>query len=260
MNKHTRGKQMLKWLFCCVSAVVASTNSAQAAIIDDFSSGTFSESGGAFSNSIAGTMIGGFRDVAYIETAVGVLDITFPFDGGDGVSVHTLVDVDTSIAGNLVYREFFAAGIPPFGISDSNGRMTITYDATGAGLGSANIGNIATDFLTLKLSTLTASMTGTITFTDGGSSDSVDIGVSTLFPFATTMNIPLSAFTGIDFTDIESIALDFDSITDGVGGSGGLVVIESLAITSTIPEPSAFALAALGLLSLGMIGRRRRRR
>jgi MYXO-CTERM domain-containing protein len=45
----------------------------------------------------------------------------------------------------------------------------------------------------------------------------------------------------------------------GVGGNGNFVLTE-FNVFVNVPEPSTFALAALGLLGLGFVGRRRRRK
>jgi hypothetical protein len=86
--------------------------------------------------------------------------------------------------------------------------------------------------------------------------DDVEIYSTTVFADNGVQNWYAFNWTGID-------KLVFPVIDDGgTPGNNDDYVVDNFTIenVSVVPEPSTFALGILGLLSLGMIGRRRRRR
>lgn len=216
-------------------ATLAVAGSAHAIVIDDFTTGSFSQdlTTGSWVGSQAGSMLGGERDAGFV-----VLDnpqsVNVHMEAGSGFYVGA--------GGSQAMAEF---GLDYDGAGDEiDNTAPFEYGPglTGFGLSaseSVRISFLANDQdLTVNVFALSGQGTGTsssTTIVAGGQTSPFDVD----FSFA--------SFTGnADLSNIDRLVIVFDTSPSGDF---------ALSQVSTVPEPASMAI--LGLGALGLIRRRR---
>jgi hypothetical protein len=201
--------------------------------------------------------------------------------GGDiiGGERDVLVDLLTSEFGNDA--EFIVRGgssVGNFNIgSESTARFTLQYDGDDAdgpgdpltpdGLGGLDLGSLGNAFVFDVLAADQPGLRVLATVWSGGSSSTVEI--TGTFPVGNPglpgnvappvpSPIPFADFAGADFSDVG--ALEF-AVTGNVAFDvtvAQIEVPEEVAPPGEVPEPMTLGLVGVGLISIGMVARRKR--
>ncbi len=216
-------------LVLLASAFVVNCASADI-VIDEYDVGTTLTQAFAGTNTKTtadGGILGGFRDESITVRDLGASD----FFGAMGFSGDLTISQgsDDQSFGSLTYDDFAA------------------FDLTGGGSNDRfNLGFVSNDVDAILTDVFS------ITATSGANSFTQLLSVPASSSLPSSVGVDFASFTGVDFTQLDSVELAFDFQT--VPGSG--VAISSFSATSAIPEPTA--LFVLGLVSTGLLIRRRR--
>jgi hypothetical protein len=167
--------------------------------------------------------------------------------GGAGLCVD--LDGSRSLSGRLGTQTFL------FGAGDT---FTLNFDVSGNQRGGA-ADAFGVDFLFGAPTAYTNSFgTGVLTGAGVSGSFGVNYGVAAAAPLASNVPWTASSF-GFTFVNAGQLSLSFYTTgNDNVGPMLDNVMITRTAPTSTVPEPSTYALMAAGLAVMGAVARRRR--
>jgi hypothetical protein len=242
---------MRKTLLLLPSLVALSAGVSNAAfiVIDDFQSqvanlavqGAASTSG--VFDQVAGTILGGERDVFFTSTAVSIA----------GNNDRSTLDIDEGI----VFTNNSAASshfIITWDGDDNIANTSVSHSSNNAqGLGGVDLtdGGLNGSFSLLVDSVFSPSSNiAVITVTDSSNTTS-SLGVTLANLLNTTVDyrFNFNFFTGIDFTSITSISLQIDS-------SSGVDTDISISSLTAVPEPTSALL--LSFAGLGFLARRKR--
>ncbi len=208
-------------------AFTASILSAQT-IIDDFSDGVPLIQLGMGTNlqtTLGGGILGGERDES-LTVGIGGTIGTLAANNGNLIVQQGAAD---QISGSIVYDNFSGVDLTSSGFSSLFALDFVSSDAS----------TPLTDVLSISVTSGGTTANNFVTVPDSSS-----LGVAT---------VDFASFTGIDFTSVDAISLNFDFAT----APGRDFFINSFS-TTAVPEPSSAVLC--GLAVGGFLTRRRRNR
>lgn len=222
-------------------AVMSVATSASASIIDDFNDSQALSANSAAPNdsgSALGGMLGGQRDVV-----------------ADWLAGTNAIDVDVNAFGSSLLSVSLGA--------DTMATASVEYCGIGCGgmsadltAGGANAFGLAIPFddlpVDIQIVAMSAGGSSALTHNSGGG-----IFAPTNMTFAYG-DFGVTSGAGANFSDIESLQLNITPLFPGTDLQ--IDFLETFIIPGpSVPEPSTYAMAALGLIGLGFITRRRRR-
>jgi hypothetical protein len=227
----TKDRTMKDFLFALLLVSISSTAVDADIFIDNYDAGTTltqTFAGNNTKTTVDGGILGGSRDESITVRDLGGSEF-FGALGFNGDFTISQGDDDQSF-GSLTYNDFAAFDITDGG---SNDRFNI-------GFVNNEVDSVLTDVFSIT------AVSGANSFTE-----TFSVPASSSLP--STVAIDFSSFTGVDFTQLDSVQLAFDFAT--VPGSG--VSLSSFSASSAVPEPTS--ILVLGVMSTGLMLRRRRR-
>ena len=252
---------MKKILITLALAALLAVNASATLVLDDFD-GAVGQTANSTSNGVmvantrADALVpGGFRTIEATCFSTGSPACS---NGQNAAGVVSPGSISFNLGGNV------------------DGLFRLLYDANGAGLGGFDIAPLGET--TLELAVVGADnaaddtqISSTLIDTSANS-HTIVLSFPTIPPNDFLSSTLLSGFTGggVDIHSLQSIALQFDTrLADGNGADFSLNYIRTLGEprcpdgslppcngTGEIPEPTTLAMMGIGLVGLGLIGRR----